>query len=434
MEVRVLFWAPKQPLPEHRAGLFASVEQANPVRSELNRDIPLARPGEFQPLRLGARLVVDPPVVLAPMAGVTNAPYRLLCQELAAAADARAETAGAASGSSLYVSEMITARSFAMGHAKTLRLASFAPEEKVRSIQLYGTHPDALAAATKILVGEWDVHHIDLNFGCPVRKITANGGGSAIPVRPRLMARLVRAVVGNAGAVPVTVKFRKGIDADVLTFRDAGRVAQEEGCVAAALHPRTAADLYSGEADWSAIGELKAALSIPVLGNGDIFEAFDALRMMRETGCDGVVVGRACLGRPWLFRELADVFAGREPQEPPNLGEVVEIAKRHADLLVDFFGEYTAMQHMRKHSSWYTKSFTGMAQERPRLQRVRTRDELEGLLDRLPKDLPFPVDGLRVKRGKAGGRQKVSLPHGYLDDREDDRLPFEDPLDAGSGG
>jgi nifR3 family TIM-barrel protein len=268
-----------------------------------------------------------------------------------------------------------------------------------------------------------------------VRKITANGGGSAIPARPRLMARLVRAVVQNAGAVPVTIKFRTGIDDAVLTFLDAGRVGQEEGCAAVALHGRTAAELYSGDADWAAIAQLKAALDIPVLGNGDIFEAFDALRMMRETGCDGVVVGRACLGRPWLFRELVEVFAGIEPGAPPTLGEVCRIARRHADLLVGLFGEATAMQHMRKYLSWYTKSFPGMARVRPRLQLVSGRAELDELLLQLPAELPFPAAGLRVKRCKAGNVQQVSLPPGYLDQRDDDRPLFDDPLDdAGLSG
>jgi nifR3 family TIM-barrel protein len=394
------------------------------VRSELNRDTPLVRPGEFRPLRLGDHLTVDPPVVLAPMAGVTNAPYRTLCRELS-------------DGRCLYVSEMITALSFAMGHSKTLRLASFSPAETTRSIQLYGTHPDSLAAATRILVGEWGVHHIDINLGCPVRKITANGGGSAIPARPRLMARLVSAVVDNAGAVPVTVKFRKGIDDDVLTFLDAGRVAEEVGCAAVALHARTAAEFYSGAADWNAIGELKAAVrSIPVLGNGDVFEAFDALRMMRQTGCDGVVVGRGCLGRPWLFRELCEVFDGVEPADPPDLGAIADLIRRHADLLAEYCGETIAMRELRKFLGWYTKSFPGLSQSRRRLQLVASRAELESLLAALPAELPFPAAGLRVKRAKSGARQKVVLPPGFLEDRNDDRPLFPDPLDAGglSGG
>ena len=387
------------------------------MRSSLNADVPLAAPGEFAPLRLGA-LTVDPPVVLAPMAGVTNAPFRTLCRRFS-------------SDRCLYVSEMITARSFAMRHDKTVRLASFGHEESTRSIQLYGTHPGSLGEAARILSEEWQVDHIDMNFGCPVRKVTGSGGGAAVPARPRLLARLVRAVVANAGDVPVTIKFRKGIDESLLTFLDAGRVAEEEGCRAVALHARTAAELYSGEADWSAIGELKAAVrSIPVLGNGDIFEAFDALRMMRETGCDGVVVGRGCLGRPWLFRDLVDIFDGREPAPPPTLGDVCRTALDHADLLIAFFGERTALYHMRKFSGWYLKGFPGVRRSMDALHRVTTRDELAAIFATLPAGETYPESALRAKRGKSGRVQKVSLPEGYLDDLDSDEPPRHDPSDA----
>ncbi|MEZ5962780.1 MAG: tRNA dihydrouridine synthase DusB [Planctomycetota bacterium] len=387
------------------------------MRSTLNADVPLARPGEFGPLCIGP-LRVDPPVVLAPMAGVTNAPFRTVCRRFSG-------------NRCLYVSEMITAKAFALGNAKTMRLASFAPEETVRSIQLYGTDPVALGEATRVLRDEWDVHHIDMNFGCPVRKVTAAGGGAAIPARPRLMARLVQAVVRNAGSIPVTVKFRKGIDRDLLTFRDAGRVGEEEGCRAVALHARTAAQLYSGNADWNAIAELKQAVrTIPVLGNGDVFEAFDALRMLRQTGCDGVVVGRGCLGRPWLFRDLCDVFDGNEPQAPPKLGEIVDVTLEHARLLAAFFGERPAMLQMRKFCGWYTKSFPGVKRAHAAMQRLETLADLESVMRALPPEQEFPEAALRVRRCKDGREQKVSLPHGFLE-AGDDELPIDDPLDAG---
>ncbi len=246
---------------------------------------------------------VEPPVVLAPMAGVTNAPFRRLAREF---------------GAGLYVSEMIGARGLVEGSEKTLALARFDDDEVPRSIQLYGTDPGALGEAVALLVSDRGVDHIDMNFGCPMGKVTRHGGGAALPWKTDLFRSIVRAAVGNAGGVPVTVKFRKGIDDDHLTFLDTGRIAEEEGAAAVALHARTARQLYSGEADWSAIGELKRAVStIPVLGNGDIWTAEDARRMVHETGCDGVVVGRGCLGRPWLFRDLADVFAGRTPETPP---------------------------------------------------------------------------------------------------------------------
>jgi nifR3 family TIM-barrel protein len=373
------------------------------MRSLHNRDVPVARPGEFVPLRIGP-LVVGPPVVLAPMAGVTNAPFRTLCRQF--------------SGNRiLYVSEMITARSFAQRHAKTMRHAAFGPTESTRSIQLYGTEASSLAEATRILVYEWQVHHVDINLGCPVRKITSQGGGSAIPLRPALMARLVGAVVRAAGPVPVTCKFRKGIDEELLTFKDAGRVAEQEGCAAVALHARTAAQLYDGDADWDAIAALKQHVAIPVLGNGDVYEAFDALRMMRATGCDGVVVGRGCLGRPWLFRELCQAFDGREPDDPPDLGGVVDVALEHARALIAFGGEPGGVQQMRKFVGWYLKSFPGARRALPSLQSASTYAELEAGLRALPREVPFPPAALRARRCKRAGTQKVSLPAGYLAQR-----------------
>src|SRR5438034_1582063 len=306
-------------------------------RSALNRDVPAARTAEFASLRVGA-IAVWPPVVLAPMAGVTNPPFRTLCRRF---------------GAGLYVSEMITARALVEGNRKTLLLASFGPEETTRSLQLYGVDPFHVGEAVRLLVGEGRVDHIDMNFGCPVRKVTSKGGGSAIPLKPRLLRAIVAAAVRGAGAVPVTIKFRVGIDDRYQTFLDSGRIGQEEGCAAVGLHARTAAQLYDGEACWDAIARLKRAVTrIPVLGNGDIWEAEDALRMMRTTGCDGVVVGRGCLGRPWLFRDLADVFDGREPEDPPTFGGVVDVMLEHARLLAAWCGEESAMRSFRKHSAW----------------------------------------------------------------------------------
>jgi nifR3 family TIM-barrel protein len=258
-----------------------------PWSSEINRDVPTARPGEFAPPYIGP-LRVWPPVVLAPMAGVTNWPFRSLCHRF---------------GAALYVSEMITARPLVEGHGKTLRLASFGPDEKPRSLQLYGIDPGYVGEAVARLVGEGQVDHIDLNFGCPVRKVTRLGGGAAIPLKPRLLRNIVQSAVSRAGTVPVTIKFRIGIDDAHPTFLEAGRIGQEEGCAAVAMHARTAAQLYDGEARWDAITALKSAVTrIPVFGNGDVWEAHDALRMMRGTGWDGGVVGGGCLGRPWRPR------------------------------------------------------------------------------------------------------------------------------------
>ena len=388
-------------------------------RSAENLDVPPARPGEFRSLALAGR-EVWPPVVLAPMAGVTNPPFRSMCREF---------------GAGLYVSEMITARPLVEGNAKTDKLAEFAPDEQVRSLQLYGVDPYYVGAAVKRLVAEDRVDHIDLNFGCPVRKVTRRGGGAAIPCKPKLLANIVRAAVQNAGRVPVTIKFRMGIDDEHLTFRDSGRIGQEEGCAWVALHARTAAQLYDGQARWDAIAELKSLVTrIPVLGNGDIWEAHDALRMLRATGCDGVVVGRGCLGRPWLFRDLVDVFDGREPLNPPRLGEIAQIMLRHARALSAWIGEAPALRQFRRHATWYTKGFRGSARMRESLMRVETLAGLGDALSRLDPEEPFPVGSMRVPRGKTGGTQKVALPDGYLERLDDDTPPEAETVDDLNGG
>ncbi len=388
-------------------------------KSELNRGVPPASEGEFAAASIGP-LKVWPPVVLAPMAGVTNWPFRKLCREM---------------GAGLYVSEMVTARPLVEGREKTLKLADFGPDESPRSLQLYGVDPYYVGEAVKRLVGEGRVDHIDMNFGCPVPKVTRKGGGSAIPVKPRLLASIVRAAVANAGQVPVTIKFRMGIHDELLTYEDSGRVAEDEGCAAIALHARTAAQLYDGEARWEAIAHLKDLVrTIPVFGNGDIWEAHDALRMMRETGCDGVVVGRGCLGRPWLFRDLADVFHGREPGPPPRFGEVADIMLHHAGLLAEWMGEGHALRAFRKQATWYTKGFRGSAALRRHLVRIENLEGLAALLARIDRDEPFPPTAMRVPRGKTAGTQKVSLPAGYLDNRDDATPPSGPAAALVSGG
>lgn len=356
-------------------------------------------------------LRVDPPVVLAPMAGVTNAPFRRLCREF---------------GAGLYVSEMIGARGLVERSEKALALARFDADEMPRSIQLYGTDPGALGEAVALLVSEQGVDHIDMNFGCPMGKVTRHGGGAALPWKIDLFRSIVRAAVSNAGDVPVTVKFRKGIDDDHLTYVETGLTAEEEGAAAIALHARTARQLYSGDADWAAIRHLKEAVgSIPVLGNGDIWTAGDAIRMIESTGCDGVVVGRGCLGRPWLFRDLGDVFAGRQPQEPPKLGEIGQIMIRHASLLVDHFGDPFGIRLFRKHPSWYLKGFPAGPVVRDAMARVSSVDELSGLVDQLDPDVPFPEEANHMVRGHSHGPRPVRLPIDFLTSREGDRLGRE---------
>lgn len=353
-------------------------------------------------------LRVDPPVVLAPMAGVTNAPFRRLCREF---------------GAGLYVSEMIGARGLVEGNEKTLALARFDEDESPRSIQLYGTDPASLGEAVRFLVTVRGVDHIDMNFGCPMGKVTRHGGGAALPWKSGLFRSIVRAAVSNAGDVPVTVKFRKGIDDDHLTYVETGLIAEEEGVSAVALHARTARQLYSGEADWTAIRLLKEAVtSIPVLGNGDIWTAADALRMMDETGCDGVVVGRGCLGRPWLFRDLVDALAGRELQAPPDLGEVGEVMVRHARLLADHFGEHFGIRLFRKHPPWYLKGFPAGPVVRDGLSKVESVADVALWVSRLDPSIAYPIDAERLVRGHSHGPRAVRLPRGFLDSREGDAL------------
>jgi nifR3 family TIM-barrel protein len=363
---------------------------------------------------------LSPPVVLAPMAGITNYPFRSLCRRF---------------GAALFVSEMITARALVEGVRKAHKLADFGPDEHPRSIQLYGVDPHYVGEAVRWLAGEGRVDHIDLNFGCPVRKVTRKGGGAAIPVKPRLLRAIVRAAVAGAGPVPVTIKFRMGIDDELLTFLETGRIAEAEGCAAVTLHARTAAQLYDGRARWVAIAELKRAVTtIPVFGNGDIWEAEDAVRMMAETGCDGVAIGRGCLGRPWLFRDLADVFAGRKPGPGPTFGEVAATMIEHARLLADWYGdEKVSMLSFRKHAGWYTKGFSSSARLRNRLMMVESMAELAAALDDIDRSEPYPENAHLFRRGKRQGTQKVVLPEGYLDDLEDDTPPEEEG-EAFSGG
>ena len=286
-----------------------SSQTESPTRSAVNHGVPAASPGEFAPLRVGP-MEVWPPVVLAPMAGVTDSPFRQLCREFAIEGVTGSPDGAPPRIPGLFVNQMITARALVEGHRKTLKLAEFGRGETPRSLQLYGTDPIYLGKAVAQLVDTDHVDHIDMNFGCPVAKVTRHGGGGALPYRRPLFRRIVAAAVeAAAGRVPVTVKFRMGIDDGHLTHLDAGRIAEEEGAAAIALHARTVEQLYSGEARWIAIAELKDHVrTIPVLGNGDIWEPHDALRMLRFTGADGVVIGRGCLGRPWLFRDLARVF------------------------------------------------------------------------------------------------------------------------------
>ncbi len=336
------------------------------------------------------------------MAGVTNAPYRALCRSF---------------GQALYVSEMISARGVLENNHKTLQLASFLPEERPKSLQLFAKEPQVLEKAARVLADQ-GIEHLDLNLGCPVRKLTARGGGSALPYKQGRLRRLLAAFRRGAPNLPLTIKCRLGIDEEHLTWKETGRIAQEEGMDAVALHGRTAAQLYDGEANWEPIAELSALLEIPVLGNGDLFDAHDSIFRMRQTGCAGVVIGRGCLGRPWLFRELQDLFRGHPPSPPPSFGEIKAILRRHGELLIRFFGSEIGTLHLRKFAAWYTKGFPGTHQIRDQLVRIKSLEECLTLMEGIPEDCPFPPKAVRAKRCKKGGRQKVALPPRWLDSRE----------------
>ncbi|HEY2448691.1 MAG TPA: tRNA dihydrouridine synthase DusB [Mycobacterium sp.] len=367
-------------------------------------------------MRIGP-IALPSPVVLAPMAGVTNVAFRTLCREL--------EQARVGTVSGLYVCEMVTARALVERHPVTMHMTTFSADETPRSLQLYTVDPTTTYAAVKMVADEGLADHVDMNFGCPVPKVTRRGGGAALPFKRRLFGQIVAAAVqATAGTdIPVTVKFRIGIDDAHHTHLDAGRIAESEGAAAVALHARTAAQRYSGTADWEQIAQLKQQVrTIPVLGNGDIFEASDALTMMAVTGCDGVVIGRGCLGRPWLFAELSAAFTDSPSPAPPNLGEVADIIRRHGELLTAHFGEDKGMRDIRKHIGWYLHGFPAGSELRRALALVKTRDELDALLDKLDRTAPFP-DAASGPRGRQGSPARVALPDGWLADRDDCTVP-----------
>src|SRR6201987_5399090 len=367
-------------------------------------------------MRIGP-IVLTSPVVLAPMAGVTNVSFRTLCREL--------EHARVGTVSGLYVCEMVTARALVERHPVTMHMTSFSADESPRSLQLYTVDAATTYTAVKMVVDEDLADHVDINFGCPVPKVTRRGGGAALPFKRRLFGQIVGAAVrATEGTdIPVTVKFRTGIDDEHRTHLDAGRIAESEGAAAVALHARTAAQRYSGTADWEQIAQLKQHVrTIPVLGNGDIYDPSDALTMMATTGCDGVVIGRGCLGRPWLFAELSAAFTGRPPPAQPTLGEVTEIVRRHGELLAAHFGEDKAMRDIRKHVAWYLHGFPAGSELRRALALVKTRAELDILLDKLDADAPFPTPATGP-RGRQGSPARVALPDGWLTDRDDCTVP-----------
>ncbi|MEN9749745.1 MAG: hypothetical protein RL149_823 [Actinomycetota bacterium] len=379
------------------------------------------------------KIAIDTPVVLAPMAGITNTAFRRLCREF---------------GGGLYVSEMVTSRALVEQTEGSLRIIGHHDSEDIRSVQLYGVDPLTISRAIKLLVDEDKADHIDLNFGCPVPKVTRKGGGAALPWKRDLFEAIVTSAVKAAGELPVTVKMRKGIDSEHLTFLDAGKTARDAGVTAIALHGRTASDYYSGTADWNSIAELRESLpDVQILGNGDIWSAADAIRMMRETGVDGVVVGRGCLGRPWLFGDLQQAFDEyrRDPNSnaainliQPNLGEVADAFKRHAELLVEYFeNEDHACRDIRKHVAWYFKGYPVGGEFRAKLAQVQSLSHMDEILAELDRSAPYPGEEAEGPRGRLGGAKTCSLPDKWLDSQQlvgDDRtMLLEAELNVSGG-
>lgn len=388
---------------------------------------------EPKPALQYGKIAIKTPVVLAPMAGITNTAFRRLCREF---------------GGGLYVSEMVTSRALVERTEESLRLVGHHESEDVRSVQLYGVDPKTIADAVTMLVAENLADHIDLNFGCPVPKVTRKGGGAALPWKQDLFASIVSSAVKAAGEVPLTIKMRKGIDADHLTYIEAGKAARDAGVTAIALHGRTAADYYSGQADWHSIAKLREAIpDVQVLGNGDIWSAGDAIRMMKETGVDGVVVGRGCLGRPWLFGDLQSAFdeylenpnVSNIPNPiQPNLGQVADAFKRHAELLVEFFeSEDHACRDIRKHVAWYFKGYPVGGEFRAALSQVQSLSHMDEILGTLDRSQPYPGDEAEGPRGRLGGAKICALPENWLQSRElvgDQRRMLQDAEIGVSGG
>jgi nifR3 family TIM-barrel protein len=367
-------------------------------------------------------VVLSTPVVLAPMAGITNAAFRRLCRE---------------QGAGLFVSEMVTARALIERREETFRLIKPGVGETPRSIQLYAVDPVVLGKAVDLLGSENLADHIDLNFGCPVPKVTRRGGGAALPYKRRLFSAIVESAVKNASkyGIPITVKMRVGIDSNHQTFLESAKSAADLGVTWVSLHARTAAQLYEGRSDWNKITQLVEHLAptgVPVLGNGDIWSGADAVNMINQTGCNGVVVGRGCLGRPWLFADLVSALNGENTRVNPTLFEVRDVMMRHGQLLVEYFeNEDRAMRDIRKHMAWYLKGFSVPREIRATLGMVTSLAHMSELLSHL-EDQPYPQAVGDAPRGRTSHGRAVSLPDGWLDDPDElANITIDDAISGG---
>ena len=305
----------------------------------------------------------DFPIILAPMAGITDLPFRILCKE---------------QGADVMVTEMISAKALFYGNKNTLPLMQTEEEEKPIGVQIFGSEPELMGEMAH-KIEDKGFSYIDINMGCPVPKIVNNKEGSALMLNPELAGRIVKEV-SKAVSLPVTVKFRKGFDADHINAPEFAQIMEENGAAAVAVHGRTRDQYYTGQADWDIIRDVKNAVSIPVIGNGDIFKGEDAVKMRDYTGCDGIMVARGAKGNPWIFRQILHYFETGEHLPKPPASEVAQMILRHARMMLEFKGEYIGIREIRKHAAWYTAGYPHGARLRVAINQVENYEQLETLL------------------------------------------------------
>lgn len=319
-------------------------------------------------LKIG-NVILDSPVILAPMAGVTDLPFRLLCRR---------------KGAGLLCMEMVSAKAIFYHNRNTEALLEIHPEETPVSLQLFGSEPKLMGEMAK-RIEERPFSILDINMGCPVPKVVNNGEGSALMKNPRLAGEIMTAVV-KATEKPVTVKIRKGFDEEHINAVELAKIAEDSGVAAIAVHGRTREQYYSGAADWEIIRQVKEAVSIPVIGNGDVTDAYSAERMLTQTGCDGIMVGRAARGNPWIFRQIDEYLSNGAVPRPVNPEEIRRTILEHAALMAEYKGEYLAVREMRKHIAWYTSGMKNSAAFRGKINEMETLAELTDSVCRLCPD------------------------------------------------